>query len=103
MTLRENNLKMIQGGDILESEGILIANKQSLMDRPGLLQVCSLASLVVFSSVGDFLQGGNWGALKLARRGSSQSRWDSHGKAHIFYPSLVPLPGALLPRRLSTS
>ena len=39
MTLRENNLKEIAGGNILESEGILVANKQSLLDRPGLLQV----------------------------------------------------------------
>ena len=40
MTLRENNLKEIQGGTILQSEGILVANKASLLERPGLLQVC---------------------------------------------------------------
>lgn len=39
VTLRENNLKEIQGGIIMESQGILVANKRSLMDRPGLLQV----------------------------------------------------------------
>ena len=30
MTLRENNLKEIEGGKILESEGVLVANKQAL-------------------------------------------------------------------------
>ncbi|GAX75767.1 hypothetical protein CEUSTIGMA_g3210.t1 [Chlamydomonas eustigma] len=39
VTLRENNLKEIQGGDILQSEGVLIANRKSLLDRPGLLQI----------------------------------------------------------------
>ena len=39
VTLRENNLKELKGGDILESEGILIANRKSLLDRAGLLQV----------------------------------------------------------------
>lgn len=39
MTLRENNLKEIKGGNIMESQGILVANRQSLLDRPGLLQV----------------------------------------------------------------
>ncbi len=42
VTLRENNLKEITNGDILASEGILVANKQSLLDRPGLLQVITL-------------------------------------------------------------
>ena len=33
MTLRENNLKEIEGGRILDSEGILVANKRSLKDE----------------------------------------------------------------------
>jgi hypothetical protein len=40
VTLRENNLKEIQGGDIMESQGILVASKKALLGRPGLLQVC---------------------------------------------------------------
>lgn len=39
MTLRENNLKEIEGGTILESQGILVANRKSLLERPGLLKV----------------------------------------------------------------
>ena len=39
VTLRENNLKELKGGDILQSEGILVANRKSLLERPGLLQV----------------------------------------------------------------
>lgn len=40
VTLRENNLKEIQGGRILESQGILIASRRALLERPGLLEVC---------------------------------------------------------------
>mmetsp|Transcript_6000 Transcript_6000/g.15978 ORF Transcript_6000/g.15978 Transcript_6000/m.15978 type:complete len:437 (+) Transcript_6000:31-1341(+) len=39
VTLRENNLKEIEGGTIMQSQGILVASKKALMDRPGLLQV----------------------------------------------------------------
>lgn len=47
MTLRENNLKEIKGGNIMESQGILVANRQSLLDRPGLLQVGDCRKLLV--------------------------------------------------------
>lgn len=40
VTLRENNLKEIKGGRILESQGILIASRRALLERPGLLEVC---------------------------------------------------------------
>lgn len=39
VTLRENNLREITGGTIMQSQGILIANKKSLLDRPGLLPI----------------------------------------------------------------
>ncbi|GMH39042.1 hypothetical protein BSKO_06940 [Bryopsis sp. KO-2023] len=39
VTLRENNLKEIQGGRITNSEGILVANRNSLLNREGLLEV----------------------------------------------------------------
>ncbi|MEW5298460.1 MAG: hypothetical protein WDW36_001582 [Sanguina aurantia] len=39
VTLRENNLKEISGGTVMHSQGILVANKKALMERPGLLQV----------------------------------------------------------------
>ena len=39
VTLRENNLKEVAGGDIIQSQGILVANRKSLMDRPGLLAI----------------------------------------------------------------
>lgn len=39
VTLRENNLKEIEGGTVLESEGVLIGNKNALLNRPGLLKI----------------------------------------------------------------
>ncbi|MEW5308878.1 MAG: hypothetical protein WDW38_000802 [Sanguina aurantia] len=39
VTLRENNLKEISGGTVMQSQGILVANKKALMERPGLLHV----------------------------------------------------------------
>lgn len=39
MTLRENNLKELEGGLIMESQGALVANKRALQDREGLLEV----------------------------------------------------------------
>lgn len=39
VTLRENNLKEIKGGTILESQGVLVANKRSLKEDPRLLQL----------------------------------------------------------------
>lgn len=39
VTLRENNLKEIKGGKILESEGVLVANRQALKKDPRLLKV----------------------------------------------------------------
>lgn len=39
MTLRENNLKEVEGGHILWSQGALVANRRALKERPGLLEV----------------------------------------------------------------
>lgn len=39
MTLRENNLKQIEGGRILDSQGVLVANRRALTEQPGLLAV----------------------------------------------------------------
>ena len=39
MTLRENNLKEIQGGHIMDSEGILVGNAAALKENPGLQTV----------------------------------------------------------------
>ena len=39
MTLRENNLKEIEGGRILDSEGVLVANKRALKENPRLLKL----------------------------------------------------------------
>lgn len=39
MTLRENNLKQIEGGKIMESQGILVGSRRALRERPGLLEV----------------------------------------------------------------
>ncbi len=39
MTLKENNLKLIEGGRVLDSQGVLVANKRSLLERKGLLPV----------------------------------------------------------------
>ncbi|KAI7837227.1 hypothetical protein COHA_008916 [Chlorella ohadii] len=40
VTLRENNLKQIEGGTIMHSEGALVANRRALLERKGLLEVC---------------------------------------------------------------
>lgn len=39
MTLKENNLREIAGGRILDSQGVLVANRRSLLERPGLLAI----------------------------------------------------------------
>ena len=39
MTLRENNLKEIQGGRIMDSQGVLVGNRAALTQQPGLLAV----------------------------------------------------------------
>ncbi|XP_009608004.1 ATP phosphoribosyltransferase 2, chloroplastic-like [Nicotiana tabacum] len=38
-TLRENNLKEIEGGVILESQAVLVAGRKSLMQRKGVLDI----------------------------------------------------------------
>ena len=35
VTLRENNLKQIEGGRVLESQGVLVASRTALLNRPG--------------------------------------------------------------------
>ncbi len=39
VTLRENNLKEIEGGHILDSQGVLVGSRRALRERPGLLEV----------------------------------------------------------------
>ena len=39
VTLRENNLKELEGGHIISSQGVLVANKRALKERSGLLEV----------------------------------------------------------------
>lgn len=39
VTLRENNLKELDGGKIMESEGVLVVNRTSLLTRPGMLEL----------------------------------------------------------------
>ncbi|KAJ4972889.1 hypothetical protein NE237_006063 [Protea cynaroides] len=38
-TLRENNLKEIEGGVVLESQAVLVASKKSLLQRKGVLDI----------------------------------------------------------------
>jgi len=40
VTLRENNLREIEGGRIMDSQGVLVANRRALLQRPGLLELC---------------------------------------------------------------
>ena len=39
VTLRENNLKQIEGGRIMDSQGVLVGSRRALRERPGLLEV----------------------------------------------------------------
>jgi|APGre2960657444_1045066.scaffolds.fasta_scaffold01715_4 ATP phosphoribosyltransferase len=38
-TLRENNLKQIDGGKVLQSQGVLVASRRALLERPGALEI----------------------------------------------------------------
>ncbi|KAJ0974893.1 hypothetical protein J5N97_016858 [Dioscorea zingiberensis] len=38
-TLRENNLKEIEGGVVLESQGVLVGSKKALIQRDGMLEI----------------------------------------------------------------
>jgi ATP phosphoribosyltransferase len=38
-TLRENNLKQIDGGRVLDSQGVLVASRKALLTSPGALEV----------------------------------------------------------------
>ena len=38
VTLRENNLRQIEGGHIMDSQGVLVGNRRALLERPGLLE-----------------------------------------------------------------
>eukprot|EP00976_Prorocentrum_cordatum_P040425 819657-Prorocentrum_minimum.AAC.1 len=38
-TLRENNLKQLEGARIMESEGVLVARKAALLEQPGALGI----------------------------------------------------------------
>lgn len=38
-TLRENNLKQIDGGKVLESQGVLVASRKALLQRKGALVI----------------------------------------------------------------
>jgi len=40
VTLRENNLREIEGGKIMESQGVLVASRSALLGRPELLPLC---------------------------------------------------------------
>lgn len=66
VTLRENNLKEIEGGNIMQSEGILVANRKSLLERPGLLPI-----------VHELIE-----------------RFDAHLKAEQFYSVIANMRGA---------
>ena len=39
VTLRENNLKQLEGGKVLDSQGVLVANRRALKERRGLLEI----------------------------------------------------------------
>lgn len=39
VTLRENNLKELDGGRILDSQGVLVVNRRALQERLGLMEV----------------------------------------------------------------
>ncbi|KAI3425848.1 hypothetical protein D9Q98_007822 [Chlorella vulgaris] len=39
VTLRENNLKQLEGAVIMQSQGALVANRRALLERPGLLEI----------------------------------------------------------------
>lgn len=65
VTLKENNLRQIEGGRICDSQGVLVANRKSLLERPGLLAI-----------VRELLE-----------------RFDAHLKAEQFYSVIANMRG----------
>ncbi|KAI8473461.1 MAG: hypothetical protein J3K34DRAFT_410827 [Monoraphidium minutum] len=65
VTLKENNLREIEGGRIVESQGVLVASRRSLLERPGLLAI-----------VHELLE-----------------RFDAHLKAEQFYSVIANMRG----------
>ena len=74
VTLRENNLREIDGGRIMESQGVLVANRRALLER----KVCARCVCgwwgVVGGEGGEGGAGGQptgvkWGGQRAARRG----------------------------------
>ena len=65
VTLRENNLKQLEGGMIMESQGALVANRRALLERP----------------VSQPALGGQGGWCRLGGGGGGQGprRWCCHG------------------------
>ncbi|KAK9858879.1 hypothetical protein WJX84_003004 [Apatococcus fuscideae] len=39
ITLRENNLKQLEGAEVLRSQGVLVASRRALLERPGMMEV----------------------------------------------------------------
>jgi ATP phosphoribosyltransferase len=92
VTLRENNLKELEGGRILDSQGVLVANRRALQERPGLMEVVH----ELLERFEAHLKAENFYSVVANMRGSSpgevaQKLLDSPGLGGLSGPTISPV------------
>ncbi len=85
VTLRENNLREIEGGNILESQGILVANRRSLLERPQLLEVRAAAAVPCWGV--EYCLVGFWQAVY---SNSALLHWRMGARGRLARPAAAP-------------
>ena len=115
VTLRENNLKEIEGGKILESQGVLVANRRALKRDAGLMKVVhelierfEVGSLILYyfwKSAGapqstctnmqecSFLGDGSGARVRLCALMAAAVDLQAHLKADKFYSVIANMRG----------
>lgn len=96
VTLRENNLKELDGGLIMQSQGCLVANKRALQDREGLLEVVH----ELIERFEAHLKAGNFFQIQANMRGDSA---DEVAQRLMSQPGLTGLDGPTISPMYSSS
>ena len=96
VTLRENNLKQIEGGTIMHSEGALVANRRALLERP--VRACGMAG-------GSGAAGAGGPAALVARRCAARSGGGQCASCWLAQqlPTACPLPADPRPPSLAAA
>ena len=87
VTLRENNLKELEGGLIMRSQGALVANRRALKDRQGLLEVVH----ELIERFEAHLKAGKFYSVLANMRGDSAA--EVHSQHTLYNAVLVALSG----------